>query len=119
MSKQSRLEHLHIAIDAGGEPTGHAAVMGMLQISKFDRQHLESVFCSTMSSLSRSFTSVPLGRLLRAVPSRTLSRGLATGFPRDRDGGSSLSFFGRPRLPTNKGVMFVPQQEAWVSSCAN
>ena len=28
--------------------------------------------------------------------------------------GGPLSFFGRPRLPTNKGIMFVPQQEAWV-----
>jgi hypothetical protein len=29
-------------------------------------------------------------------------------------GGGPLNFFGKPRLPTNKGIMFVPQQEAWV-----
>ena len=25
-----------------------------------------------------------------------------------------LNFFGKPKLPANKGIMFVPQQEAWV-----
>lgn len=43
-------------------------------------------------------------RQLREVGHHTASGG----------GGGPLSFFGRPRLPTNKGIMFVPQQEAWV-----
>jgi hypothetical protein len=70
----------------------------------------------TMMSVSRSLGSLPLRHLQRTFPQKTVVRSLATNFPRDRDGGSALNFFGRPRLPTNKGIMFVPQQEAWVDS---
>jgi hypothetical protein len=61
MSKAKSPRSLHMAIDAGGEPTGHAAVMGLLQISKFDRQHL-SLFsvgpCLLSPGLSPQFLSV-------------------------------------------------------------
>jgi hypothetical protein len=70
-------------------------------------------------SLSRSVRSIPLHRLSSPFPPqnvaiRYFSSCIAQRASHQPGGGSSLKFFGRPRLPTNKGIMFVPQQEAWV-----
>ena len=76
-------------------------------------------------SLCRSVRSVPLHQLhSRLAPQLAVIRSFSSSVGQRRDahhsggsgGGSGgpLNFFGRPRLPTNKGIMFVPQQEAWV-----
>jgi len=76
-----------------------------------------------MSALSRSLRVVPL-RQIQAYPFSTTARAFSGNYARRREtyvgggglggSGSSLNLFGRPRLPANKGIMFVPQQEAWV-----
>jgi len=78
-----------------------------------------------MTSVSRSLMRVSPIRQLHTLPVSTAARSFSGTYPRRRDVGGSgggsgglggpLSFFGRPRLPANKGIMFVPQQEAWVS----
>lgn len=73
-------------------------------------------------SLLRAPRVYPLRHLQNAVSvQNTALRCFSTGVGQWREphgtgsgSGGHLSFFGRPRLPTNKGIMFVPQQEAWV-----
>ena len=74
-------------------------------------------------SLCRSVRSVPLHRWHSNLsPQLAVIRCFSSSVSQCRDathhagGGSGgpLNFFGRPRLPANKGIMFVPQQEAWV-----
>jgi len=72
-------------------------------------------------SLLRASRVLPLRQLQVALPQSTAIRCFSTGVGQWREspsssggGGGPLSFVGRPRLPTNKGIMFVPQQEAWV-----
>jgi hypothetical protein len=70
-------------------------------------------------SVSRALRPVAL-RHLHTLPAKAIAlRSFSTAFPQQRDArgnDSPLNFFGRPRLPANKGIMFVPQQEAWVGA---
>jgi hypothetical protein len=68
--------------------------------------------------VSRSIRQLPVRQLPRTFQSQALAYRYASSYtPSHRLGDSqsgTLSFFGRPRLPANKIIMFVPQQEAWV-----
>jgi hypothetical protein len=71
-------------------------------------------------SVVRSCRSVPLRQVHSAFSPKVVSlRSFSSSVGQWRDAtgpGGPLNFFGQPRLPTNKGIMFVPQQEAWVYS---
>lgn len=72
--------------------------------------------CPKMS-VSRALRPVALQHLHPLPPKAIALRTFSTVFAQRRDfrgNDSPLNFFDRPRLPANKGIMFVPQQEAWV-----
>jgi hypothetical protein len=69
-------------------------------------------------SLYRSLSLVPVRHFAtssRSAAARSFSGAIRANREASTGGGGGpLNFFGRPRLPANKGIMFVPQQEAWV-----
>jgi len=74
-----------------------------------------------MMSISRPLRIVRLRQIHTSpITAVATARPFSGAYTRGRDvgggggSGSSLNFFGKPRLPANKGIMFVPQQEAWV-----
>jgi hypothetical protein len=96
-------------------------------------QNTVNIFCSYIvltlgarMSLCRSFRPLSLHQTyVHLFPWRGSIRSFSSSVVQQREvghhtpaggSGTPLNFFGRPRLPTNMGIMFVPQQEAWVCS---